>query len=222
MTSGYTILGLGTSPSSEGDQRGLTSGRSSPSPAETAARDSAVAYLDSLVGVPYVWGGKDPAKGLDCSGAATVAYEKAGFARPGARYKYGSADLHKRLTPTSDPKKGDLAFYGPNGKVNHVMMVVGDGRVIGATGGGKNTKNPDDAMKIGAHVKYKPVDYRKDLISYGRAPSVYATLDGTSIPIVDTSDSREDGSRNVAYGLVAAAFAGLGAFVAWRLRRRSS
>ena len=217
---GYTILGTSGSPSREGDQRGLASGR--PNPNEESAREAAVDYLASKVGTPYIWGGKDPKKGLDCSGAVTCAYENSGFARPGARYKYGSADLHKKLEPTTSPKKGDLVFYGKNGKVNHVMMVVGDGRVIGATGGGSSTKTPDDAMKIGACVKYKPMDYRKDLISYGSAPSIYASLEGSSIPIVNTSDTRDELPAKIGYGLVATGVAGLAAWGVWWFRRRSA
>lgn len=156
------------------------------------ARAASVNYLQSIIGTPYIWGMKDPAKGLDCSGAVTVAYEKAGLAGSGARYHFGSADLQKVLKKISryDAKPGDVVFYGPNNKVNHVMMYAGDDRVIGATGGGNKTRTIDDAQKAGAYVKFKPVDYRKDLISFGQAPE-YEPLEGSTSTVANTSDLRE-------------------------------
>ncbi len=142
-------------------------------PSEAAARDGAVSFLVSRIGLPYLWGGKDPAVGLDCSGAVTNAYESVGIMSKGSSKRYGSADLAKALRPisASEVKKGDLVFYGPSG-VSHVMMIVGDGRVIGATGGGSKTTTTDIARQQGAYVKYMPIDYRKDIISYGAAPIV--------------------------------------------------
>ena len=176
-----------------------------------SAPSDAVAYLKTLVGTPYVWGSKDPKVGLDCSGAVTVAYEHVGLARPGARYRYGSADLARKLAPTSSPSPGDLVFYGRDGKVTHVMMYAGDGQVIGATGGGRSTKTADDARAIGAYVKMRPVDYRKDIIGYGRAPTT--PLDGSSSTRVSNSDTESDFPLVPVLLAAAAALLGL---TAWR------
>ena len=174
----------------------------------SGAAAEAVSYLKSLVGVTYVYGSKDPGYGLDCSGAVLVAYEHAGLAKSGARYKYGSADLHKKLDSTSSPSPGDLVFYGRGGDVSHVMLYVGDGQVVGATGGGPKTKTPDDARAIGAYVKVRPVDYRKDIVGYGRSPSV--PLDGSASTRVSTSDTRMSAGVRLllAAGAVAAGYYG--------------
>ena len=197
--SGYAVLGALASP---GAKETIA-----PATVPAGAPAAAVEYLKTLVGVPYVWASKDPSVGLDCSGAVTVAYERAGLARPGARYRYGSADLHKKLEPTSSPDPGDLVFYG-KGDVSHVMMYAGDGQVVGATGGGPKTKTPDDARAIGAYVKVRPVDYRKDIVGYGRSPSV--PLDGSASTRVSTSDTRMSAGVRLllAAGAVAAGYYG--------------
>ncbi len=217
--SGYHLLGV--TASSSRDEGGASSSASTSSSYE-AARRAAVMYLDSLLGTPYIWASKNPSEGLDCSGAYVTALEHAGLAKPGARYKYGSADLHKVLARASTPRAGDAVFYGSGSNVSHVMMATGDGRVIGATGGGRNTKTESDARAIGAEVKYKPIDYRKDLISYGIAPTPDTPLDGSSSTKLDTSDSRAERAEAIGYGLLAAAFAALGMFGARWLRIRSS
>ena len=216
-SSGYHILGASASRAED-----TTSGKRAPTlvsvPNEAEARKTAVAYLESLVGTPYVWGGKDPAVGLDCSGAVTVAYEKARLALPGARYRYGSADLHKTLEGTTDPQPGDLAFYG-KGRVSHVMMVVDEKNVVGATGGGPKTKTREDAEKIGAYVRKRPTDYRKDLVSYGRAPRV--PLGGQAGTRLQTAEARGERAAIVGKGLLVLVFGGLAAWGAsWWWRNR--
>lgn len=212
---GYHILGA-TASSETGD-----AGVPASSTTDAEARNYALAYLNSLVGTPYIWASKNPSNGLDCSGAYVVALEHAGLARPGARYKYGSADLHKALQPTSNPKMGDAVFYGKNGKVSHIMMIVGDGRVLGATGGGRNTKTIDDAHAANAAVKYKPLNYRPDFISYGSAPSINAPLAGSASNKLDTSDSRAERNEKIGYGISVVIFAAIGAWWARWVRSRS-
>lgn len=207
--SGYHLLGMVLPPDAPG---------SVPMPANRdEARALAVSCLDALVGTPYLWSGKDPRNGLDCSGAVVVAYERAGLARNGARYRYGSADLKKALRPTSSPRPGDCAFYG--NPVSHVMMVADENRVIGATGGGRATRTVEDARRVGAQVMYKPVNYRKDLAGYGQAPET--PLSGSASQKVDTSDTREERSVLWGMGVVAGVLGGLAAGVAWWLKRRS-
>lgn len=219
MTSGYHLLGATASgPSNEGGASVAPSNISS----YEAARRAAVMYLDSIRGTPYIWASKDPSEGLDCSGAYTVALEHAGLAKPGARYKYGSADLQKVLARTSTPRAGDAVFYGSGGNVSHVMMATGDGRVIGATGGGRNTKTESEARAAHAEVKYAPIDYRKDIISYGLAPTPETPLAGSSSTRLTTSDVKMELGTKIGYGLAAVALATFGTWATWWLRTRSS
>lgn len=134
---------------------------------------SVVSELQTLIGTPYIWGGKNPQKagGLDCSGAVTYVLAKLDLVPPG--YIRNADQLFREAERILLPQAGDLAFYGTSADVSHVMVVVGDGRVLGATGGGRSTTSTEIAKKQGAEIKYEPLSYRKDLVGYGR-PRAYA------------------------------------------------
>lgn len=129
---------------------------------------SAVAWLRDHLGTPYLWGGKDPSRGLDCSGAVVAAWRAAGLGLPWM----SAADLEKAAESVSRGalEAGDLVFYGKD-RASHVMMYAGNGQVIGASGGGRSTLTTDIAKKQGAEVKVLPVDYRDDVRGYGRVGS---------------------------------------------------
>lgn len=137
-----------------------------------ARRHEVVAHAVNLLGVLYRWGGKTPAKGLDCSGLVTWCLARAGIIPALWSATHNSQALARAFPPAHDPRPGDLAFYGSSwDRVTHVMLVVGDGRVIGACGGGSTTLTPEDAMRIGASVKYRPrLEYRRDYLGCRRPP----------------------------------------------------
>jgi len=119
--------------------------------------------------VPYLWGGKDPARGLDCSGLVTAGLHALGG--PDWRQTHSSARLFDELEVTEKPAPGDLAFYGPPHRITHVMVVVGDGRVMGAAGGGSGTTSLEIARRQGARVKFKTKhNYRPDFRGFRRLP----------------------------------------------------
>lgn len=85
----------------------------------------------SQIGVPYLWGGTTPGKGLDCSGLVQYAYAKAGIKIPRTTYeqfKKGSAVKWGQFRP------GDLIFsdFEGTGGPSHVVMYIGNGKVIAA------------------------------------------------------------------------------------------
>lgn len=128
-----------------------------------------VAKLEEQLGTPYIWGSRDPAKGLDCSGAVVWALRELGLEPK--KYDATAADLHKQSSTVILPQAGDLAFYGSIlGGISHVMVYMGDGKVIGASGGGPSTKTAADAKAKNAMVKVLPVNYRSDFRGYGRLP----------------------------------------------------
>lgn len=49
----------------------------------TAAEQQVVAEAQKYLGIPYLWGGTDPAKGLDCSGLVQLVYRKMGIEQIG-------------------------------------------------------------------------------------------------------------------------------------------
>jgi cell wall-associated NlpC family hydrolase len=137
-------------------------------------RSFLVSLMHSLLSVPYLWGGKNKATGLDCSGAVSWCLEQAGIV-PGGWAKTHNAenirDWCQRIPP-AEVGPGDLVFYGHDGEVHHVMMVVdfAHGDCLGAAGGGPRVTSVQIALDEGACVKKKRVDYRADIVGYGRVP----------------------------------------------------
>lgn len=126
-----------------------------------------VEKLMSVLGTPYVWGSRDPATGLDCSGAVVWALRELGL-QP-KKWNSTAAGMKKDSSVVIVPQPGDLAFYGSLFGVSHVMVYAGDGKVVGASGGGPGTTLAEARAK-GAGVKVLPVDYRSDFRGYGRLP----------------------------------------------------
>ncbi len=94
--------------------------------AQRAEARAAVAWAESRIGCPYVWGGVGPCSaGYDCSGLLMEAYAAAGVSIPRT-----SQDQFKGAQDdTGGGKIGDLAFYtgvlqpgeSPPG---HVIMII--------------------------------------------------------------------------------------------------
>ena len=104
-------------------------------------------------------------RGLDCSGFAQAALVHLGLLVPSSPDR--TADNLFRISthvPEGMAQLGDLAFYGSPAHVSHVMVVLGNGAVIGACGGTSKT-NGDDPK---AAVQVQNLHYRNDLISVGR------------------------------------------------------
>lgn len=87
--------------------------------------------------IPYVWGGQDLNKGVDCSGLLYTIYNRLGVNLP--RSSYEQAKYGKVIQGIGNALPGDLIFYNtgssdPNGiGVNsHVALYIGNGMVIEA------------------------------------------------------------------------------------------
>lgn len=114
----------------------------------------AVAAARSQTGVRYVYGGASRSEGFDCSGLTSWAWKQAGVSIPRTSRDqyYATARISRaQLQP------GDLVFYGYSGRVSHVAMYVGGGRII-------------QARKTGTTVQEDYVDryWTSALIGYGR------------------------------------------------------
>lgn len=130
-------------------------------------REAFVRACVERLDTPYQWGGgRSPRDwGLDCSG---LVIECASVAR--IKIRGWTADTLWTQQPKireGDAQPGDLVFYGSAAKATHVMVWIGDGRVIGADGGDRNTTSKALALRADARVKYQATHkYRKDLIGF--------------------------------------------------------
>src|SRR6478735_5153197 len=71
--------------------------------------DQVVAEAKKYLGLPYVWGGTDPTKGMDCSGLVQVVYRKFGIELP--RLSAAQAQQGTPVASLAEAKPGDLLAW---------------------------------------------------------------------------------------------------------------
>jgi cell wall-associated NlpC family hydrolase len=129
-----------------------------------------------LVGCPYIWGGSTPWMGFDCSGFIVWIFRVFGKLPSG---DWTAQELHDGFakilnTDFHSVELGDLVFYGGGpGRITHVMLALSSGQVVGASGGGRTTTTIEEARRLGAQVKVKPLNYRSDLVDYARTSELF-------------------------------------------------
>lgn len=106
----------------------------------------------AVMGTPYSWGGGNAggaSRGID-SGAGTVGFDCSGlmlymFAGVGIKLDHYSGSQYNagRKIPSSQMRRGDMIFYGPNAR-QHVAMYLGEGQML-------------EAPYTGSVVKISPV-----------------------------------------------------------------
>lgn len=106
----------------------------------------AVAEAMKYLGVPYQWGGTNPAVGVDCSGLVQDVYAKLGVQLP--RTSQQQALVGTPVAGLAAAQPGDLVFYpGTDGTASspgHVGIYIGNGEMV-------------DAPHTGAAVQVGPV-----------------------------------------------------------------
>ena len=85
-----------------------------------------VNYALGFVGNPYVWGGKDPNTGADCSGFTSYVYAHFGINIPS--YSYAQRSVGREVS-YADAQPGDLICYS-----GHVAIYMGNGQIVHAKG----------------------------------------------------------------------------------------
>jgi hypothetical protein len=112
--------------------------------AGSASESAVVTEARKYLGVPYLWGGTDPAKGLDCSGFTKLVYGNLGIELP--RTSSQQATAGTAVASLADARPGDLVFFdhspGRPG-IDHVGIYVGDGKMIAAPQAGEVVKVQD-------------------------------------------------------------------------------
>lgn len=103
---------------------------------QAATRQNILRTAESLVGTPYVYGGATPS-GMDCSGLVQYTYRQAGINTPRT-----AAQQFQAGQPQPQVLPGDLLFFRTDnsGKVSHVGIYAGGGRMIHASSSGKQVR----------------------------------------------------------------------------------
>lgn len=110
---------------------GSTGGSSSGGSTLGSGDGSAIAsYAMKFVGNPYAYGGSSLTHGTDCSGFTMSIFKKFGISLP--RTSSQQSRVGKKISP-SNAQAGDLIFYASGGRINHVALCIGGGRVVHAS-----------------------------------------------------------------------------------------
>jgi hypothetical protein len=110
----------------------------------TASEGAVVAEATKYLGVPYQWGGTDPAKGLDCSGFTQVVFGNLGIHLP--RTSSQQATSGQPVASLTEARPGDLVFFDhSSGRpgIDHVGIYVGGGKMIAAPKTGETVSVKD-------------------------------------------------------------------------------
>lgn len=109
---------------------GCSSAPNKDTPDKRKAGREVANIAESLIGVPYRYGGSS-LKGFDCSGFIYYVFDKTGIAIP--RTTEDQFRLSERR-PLEQARTGDLLFFRINSrKLSHVALYIGDGRFIHAS-----------------------------------------------------------------------------------------
>jgi cell wall-associated NlpC family hydrolase len=115
---------------------------------------NAAAYVKTMEGVPYVYGGTSPA-GFDCSGLTQYVY-----AHLGKGIERTAEDQFLEFRPISKPRAwgGDLVFFhvdsNPNSYVYHVGVYEGGDDMVAAT-------------TTGSDVQWQNFSWAGDTVTFG-------------------------------------------------------
>ncbi|WP_338261443.1 C40 family peptidase [Corallococcus caeni] len=120
----------------------------------TSQRAAFLQLVLAQMHAPYRWGAKgqraaaDGPRLFDCSGLVTWCFNQVGGRD--WRADYNTDRLWEECAPVAsvaDLQPGDLVLYGKAGDPDHVMVHVGVGVVVGASGGGSKTLTLEDAAR---------------------------------------------------------------------------
>ncbi|MGE5742347.1 MAG: NlpC/P60 family protein [Gemmatimonadota bacterium] len=128
--------GAGQVETADGRLARVASGVVQPQPeleAEARATDASTLALRWFAGAPYAWGGRTE-WGVDCSGLAQATYAARGVALPRDSDQQFTVGGEIPPAPAGEGyEKGDLLFFAERGRVSHVALWAGAGRIVHST-----------------------------------------------------------------------------------------
>lgn len=133
-----------------------------------------VADAKKYLGVPYVFGGETTA-GMDCSGLVQTVFKDLGVTMP--RVVPDQAKMGVEVGSLKDAQPGDLII--PKGE-GHVVIYVGDGKVLHAPRPGKDVRIVDNWYSQG------------DIATIRRIVPAQATPAAVAAPTASTARSATD------------------------------
>ena len=111
-------------------------------PSESITFERVLELSKSLLGIPYLWGGKS-SFGCDCSGFVQTLFNIFGINFP--RDSYQQLDYEGLFEiDYSEAKVGDLLFFADNKIANHVAICLGNEEIIHSSGHVKIEKLKDN------------------------------------------------------------------------------
>jgi cell wall-associated NlpC family hydrolase len=122
---------------SSGD--GVSTSASTPSGTTGVTGGDVVADAEKYLGVPYLYGGTDPSKGLDCSALVQRAYADLGISLP--RTSQEQAKVGTAVPSLAQAQPGDLVCFGD--PATHIGIYAGDGKMVVAPHTGTNVQVQD-------------------------------------------------------------------------------
>jgi cell wall-associated NlpC family hydrolase len=132
-----------------------------------------VAEAKKFLGLPYVWGGNSPTKGVDCSGLVQQVYKHFGIELP--RLSADQARSGRPVASMAEAKPGDLLAWNNSSRNNgadHIAIYAGNGKMIEAPRTGLNVRLVD--------VPSTP-DYIRRILPPSSAGSVVAARAATGV-----------------------------------------
>jgi len=118
--------------------------------ATSTLREDVVAYAETYLGTPYVYGGISRS-GVDCSGFTMQV-----FAQFGISLIHGASDQYAQCTPISDSERqaGDLVFFSTyTSGISHVGIYIGGGCFIHASSSyGVTISSLNESYYAGAYL----------------------------------------------------------------------
>jgi hypothetical protein len=136
-----TSAGSGTAFASALDGALKTSSTATVGTADSSitGRDKVVQEARKYLGIPYLWGGTDPEKGLDCSGLVQLVYGNLGIDLP--RVSRDQAKAGTAVPSLDEAQPGDLLAFGS--PVHHIGIYIGGGKMIEAPRTGLDVRVTD-------------------------------------------------------------------------------